>query len=308
MSQIDIPPLPKLPLGEVISLSYAWFFQKFADVLRVSWLWLVLCAVMIGALNWVQWTWMAAAFAEAAKAQAHGLRPQIAPPSGLGWLSTLTYLIMTFATASIAVAWHRRIILDERPGLSGGNIVTSALWRYAGVGIVLGVICFLPIVFAAVPFTFVVSAVQGVAGQQLNGAAIVAIVLFVIVCYPAALAVVLRLSVLLPAQAVGDTALGFRQAWRRTRGNIWRMFWGLVACCLPPLIVLEIISAIVMAAIGFSRFVPASGQFAVPAVGFTIMSTLMFVLSLLIVPIYIGFLSHSYRHFFQGGIEVDELI
>jgi len=34
----------------------------------------------------------------------------------------------------------------------------------------------------------------------------------------------------------------------------------------------------------------------------------MFVLSLLIVPIYIGFLSHSYRHFFQGGIDVDELI
>jgi len=33
----------------------------------------------------------------------------------------------------------------------------------------------------------------------------------------------------------------------------------------------------------------------------------MFVLSLLIVPIYIGFLSHSYRHFFQGGIDVDEL-
>jgi hypothetical protein len=309
MSQIDAPPLPKLPLGEAISLSYAWFFQKFADVLRISWLWLVLCGLVIGALNWVQWSWMAAAIAEAAKSHAQGGRPHIMPPSGFGSLSTLTYLIMTIGTASIAVAWHRRIILEEQPGPSGGNIVTSALWRYVGIGIVLGVICLLPTVIFAVPFIFVVGpTVQGAMGQQPNGTAILAIFLIVFVCFIVALAIMLRLSVLLPARAVGDTALSFRQAWSRTRGNIWRMFWGLVACCLPPLIALEIVSAIVMAAIGFPKAMPADGQFAIPALGMTIMGTLMFLLSLLIVPIYIGFLSHSYRHFFQGGIDVDELI
>jgi hypothetical protein len=33
------------------------------------------------------------------------------------------------------------------------------------------------------------------------------------------------------------------------------------------------------------------------------MSTIFFVVYLLIVPIGIGFLSHAYRHFFQGGLE-----
>ena len=59
MSDADTaPPLPKLPLGEVISLSYAWFFQKFPDVLRISWLWLVICAALVGVSSWMQWTWM----------------------------------------------------------------------------------------------------------------------------------------------------------------------------------------------------------------------------------------------------------
>jgi hypothetical protein len=44
----------------------------------------------------------------------------------------------------------------------------------------------------------------------------------------------------------------------------------------------------------------------VPALGLTIMSTFMFVITLLIVPIYIGFLSQCYRHFFQGGIKAGE--
>jgi len=50
------------------------------------------------------------------------------------------------------------------------------------------------------------------------------------------------------------------------------MFWGLVTCCLPPLIVLEIFSAIVMAAIGFPKAMPAGGQFAVPVLGMTIVA------------------------------------
>ncbi len=60
MSDIDIaPPLPKLPLAEAISLSYAWFFQKFPDLLRISWLWLLICAALVGVSSWMQWTWMA---------------------------------------------------------------------------------------------------------------------------------------------------------------------------------------------------------------------------------------------------------
>jgi hypothetical protein len=301
MSEIAVQSLPKLPLRGAISLAYAWFFQKFADVLRVSWLWLVLGGVLMGGVNWLQWSWMAAAIADAANnSQAHREQPQIALPSGYGWLMLLAYLVFMLGTTSIAVAWHRRIILGEQPGLSGDNIATTALWRYVGICVVFGLMCYLPILLASAPVLLVLGLVAP--GYQPSGVAITSAVLILLVFYIVAISIVLRLSVLLPARAVGDLALTFRQAWRRTRGNTWRMFWGLIACSLPPMIVLEIISLIVVSAIGLPKFVPGNGQVAVPALGLTIMSTFMFVITLLIVPIYIGFLSQCYRHFFQGDI------
>jgi len=302
MSQIDVPPLPKLPLGETISLSYAWFFQKFADVLRVSWLWLMLCIVLFGIENWLHWSWLTAAFAHASKGATHFQAPAL--PLGLGFLMMLAWLAMMFGTTSVAVAWHRRILLNEQPGLSGRNVASRALWRYIGIGIAITLITILPIAIVMFPTMFLLAPAQG----SQPDAAFFLMIPIIFVIYIAALAIMLRLSVLLPARAIGDTALTFGQAWRRTRGNTWRMFWGLLACSIPPLIVLEIISAVVWAAIGTSKLVSTDGQMPVPPFGLIMMSAIMFVLSLLIVPIYIGFLSHSYRHFFQGGIDVDELI
>ncbi len=56
----------------------------------------------------------------------------------------LHILVFTFAGVSIAVAWHRRIILGEQPGFSGSNVATKSLWRYDGVGFAIGLIAFLP--------------------------------------------------------------------------------------------------------------------------------------------------------------------
>jgi hypothetical protein len=310
MSQIAIPALPKLPLGESISLSYAWFFRKFADVLRISWLWLVLSAILIGAGSWLQWTAMAHAFANAAKGTIRPAQLQMPSPLSVVLLLGLAYLVMMFGTTSIAVAWHRRTILGEQPGLSGGNIVTKPLWRYIGVGIAIALITFLPIAVILVPTALILGpATHGTSGNQPSGIAIALIVLIVFALYITALAIMLRLSVLLPARATGDLTLTFRQAWRRTRGNTWRMFWGLIACSVPPAIAMQIIFVVVMAAIGISKVlptVPTDGAVTIPALGLAIMNMTFFVLYLLIVPLYIGFLSHSYRHFFQGSIVATE--
>jgi hypothetical protein len=304
MSQTGIPPFPKLPLGETISLSYAWFFQKFADVLRIAWLWLLLCAVVIAATSWLQWTWFASIMAGAPEGTTQFIQPQMAHPFGFVVLTTLVYIVVTLGTVSIAVAWHRRIILDEQPGLSGGNIVTSPLWHYIGIGVLLGLLFVLPFVIILLPFAIILGVQSaGTPGHPPSGIAFLVIPLALIL-YTAGIAVMLRLIVLLPARAIGDLTLTFRQAWRRTGGNIWRMFWGLVACTLPPLIVLEILFHVVMAAIGFSVTPIASSDdsLTIPVLGLTIMNTTLFVLYVLIVPIYIGFLSHAYRHFFQDRI------
>jgi hypothetical protein len=304
MSQIEVLPLAKLPLGETISLSYAWFFQKFADVLRISWLWLTLGAALFGLASWLQLTWMASSVANAQRGATH---LEVAPASGFGWTMALAWLVMMFGTTSIAVAWHRRILLDEQPGLSGANLVSTALWRYIGIGIAIMLITFLPLLVIFVPAALVLglnghSAVP----NQSNGLVFALIFLAIFALYVTALSFMLRLSLLLPARATGDLALTFRQAWHRTRGNTWRMFWGLLACSVPPLVALQIISAVVMAAVGAPKLAPTSEQIIVPALGLTVMSAVMFMISLLIVPIYIGFLSHCYRHFFQDGIAAEQ--
>jgi hypothetical protein len=113
----------------------------------------------------------------------------------------------------------------------------------------------------------------------------------------------LRLGLVLPARAIGDLGLTFREAWDRTRGNTWRLFWGTVACMLPPMILLEVVSLIVFSAIGH-HVRPGQPLDSSIALSTAIMSATFFVAYLLIVPIGIGFLSHSYRHFFQGGLEI----
>src|ERR1700675_1808838 len=56
----------------------------------------------------------------------------------------------------------------------------------------------------------------------------------------AGLAVTLRLSLLLPARAVGDLDLTFKETWKRTSGNTWRIFWGIPACTIPPILALQL--------------------------------------------------------------------
>ena len=55
-------------------------------------------------------------------------------------------LLYMLAGVSIAVAWHRRIILGEQPRLSGSNIGAGSFWRYAGVGIAILLLAFAPMV------------------------------------------------------------------------------------------------------------------------------------------------------------------
>lgn len=305
MSQIDVPPLPKLPLGATISLAYAWFFEKFTDILRISWLWLVLFAIAAAAVGWLQWNWFATSLAAITKDRAHYVPFQPSLPASFFWLSIVLYIVTTLGTVSIAVAWHRRIILDELPGLSGGNVASAPLWRYIGTGFVLALVFVLPYALVLLPGALLLGGPSLVTPGQPPNSAFFLLIPLVFIFYVACLAVVLRLIVLLPARAVGDTDLTFGQAWHRTRGNIWRMFWGLVACVVPPIILLQIIFAVIMAMVGMPKFAPAAlsdGSVGVPVVTLTIMNTLLFVLNTLIAPIYIGFLSHSYRHFFQGGI------
>ena len=139
------------------------------------------------------------------------------------------------------------------------------------------------------------------------GVAAIAIPLF-LAAYVAAIAIALRLSMLLPARAAGDIELSFARSWRRARGNCWRIFWGVLICTGAPLIVAEMV-LLPMGTPNPATLV-AAGPDAVPAffasrdfaVHMTAISALLTAFYLLTLPIGIGFLSLAYRYFFGDAI------
>jgi hypothetical protein len=286
-------PYPKLPFWDAVSLAYSSYFQHFVDALRASWLWLIVVAALTAVASWWQWSWMATAIAN----MKPGAPPQL-PSSEMHVLLNLDNVLLLLAGVSIAVAWHRLMILHERPGLSGGNVATKNLWRYVAVGLALILIIFLPALAVMVPaFSLLLPRTPG--APPPSGFFLLIPVIFVI--YAVGLASALRLTLLLPAQAIGDSGLTFRQTWNRTRGNTWRLFWGVVLTTAPPLLIAQIVFVL---GIGPPRPNLIEGEDF--AARMTAASTVGVIYYLLIVPIGIGFLSHAYRHFFQAPLELAE--
>jgi GYF domain 2 len=124
----------KLPLWNTIRLSYSSYFRNFLDVLRISWLWLAAA----GILSWLQFSWIAEVIAAVKQGMAasKAVEPTV--------VQHLVAPVILFATVSIAVAWHRRLILEEHPGLSGSNVATRSLWRYVWIGLAIGLVVIVP--------------------------------------------------------------------------------------------------------------------------------------------------------------------
>ena len=286
MSHVEAElPLPKLPLREAISLSYAWFFQKFTDILRISWLWIVICTVFAGLLSWIQAAWLPSLLADDQPTGASELEQ----PLSRALVDSGVDILLAIATVSIAVAWHRRIILDERPRLSGANLLTRPTWRYLGILILFGLVTAIPVLTMLI----VVSP---------TSTAVLPAAVIMLVWYVVAIAVFLRLSPLLPACAIGDQTVTFRETWRRTQGNVLRLFGGLLACVLPMTILVQIVMAVVMTALWSPNSALANAAEIPLGVGLTLMAAGTFAGYLLTIPIGVGFLSHCYRHFFRGEL------
>ena len=273
--------VPKLPLWNTICGAYSTWFSNPLDVLRISWLWLLLAAL----INWAQWTSTGGIIADAV----HGAQPHV--PIGISLLLDLGNLFLVLGFSSVAVAWHRRIILDERPRLSGANVFTRNLWCYLGAGILITLTAWIPMLLLFL-IVFVFSIFLKASGVQ-GSLGVVTLIPVAVLFYLVSIAVVLRLSVLLPARATGDFGRTFKEAWRRTRGNTWRIFWGMLACTLPMLLILAIL---VFMVIGFPTAQSlADGSFNARVAA---ANPILFICYLLMLPVGIGFLSLSYLHFF----------
>jgi hypothetical protein len=256
-------------------------------VLRISWLWLLLVAALLGGGGWLQWSWIVEAISEIQRGAPRG-----APHMPLGIMLPVFagYIVMMFAWPSIAVAWHRLIIIGESPRLSGSNLATGNLWRFIGVYLAIALAAFVPALIVA--FAVIIGVQQLGSGApgflKLIGA------MCGIVAYVMAIWILFRRIILLPARAIGDVTLTFKEAWKRTRGNVWRLFWGSMACTVVPVIPIYLVMLL-----GGGGFTPAE-NFSSAVFARTMVSTTIYIVyCLLMFPIFVGFLSHAYQHFFE---------
>jgi hypothetical protein len=156
------------------------------------------------------------------------------------------------------------------------------------VGLAIGLIVILPASVVIVP-TFLL--LSPAATGKAQGFLMVIPVMFLLAVV--AYATVLRLSLLLPARAVGDLGLTFKETWIRTRGNTWRIFWGIVVCAILPVLAAQVVF---FSLVGFGPGMSVNEAF----VGrMAVATTILSFYHLLILPIGIGFLSLSYWHFFS---------
>jgi hypothetical protein len=287
-------PQAKLPLRDTISLSYSTYFHHFIDALRASWLWMAVVATITGVASWRQWSWFGTVMAEVKPGALPLAMNHMPYPPGIAALAGLDDILLGLAGVSIAVAWHRLLILGEHPSFSGSNVATRDLWRYIGIGLAIVLIVMLPIMTIVFPAFYFILPLQHAAPGSPPAALFLLIPLF-FVLYFVGIAVILRLILLLPARAAGDLSLTFRQTWDRTRGNTWRLFWGLVATTVPPFLLAEIAFVLIGGLPNPAMF--AGKDF---ATRMTATSTIFVVYYLLMLPVGIGFLSHAYRHFVRA--------
>jgi hypothetical protein len=265
-------PVSKLPLWQTIQLSYASYLEHFGDGLRIAALWLPPVAILAAIGGFMQAVLLAELSANP--------RPQIdaSQPMHLLMLGYALNFLLSVAAISSAVAWHRLLVLKEQPTLSSGrNIATRAFWRYIGVALLLALLAAIPPAIVLVPMAML-DLLPAAGSAPPVEIAVIAL------AYMVSIALILRLSLLLPARATGNLALSLKGAWQRTRGNLWRLFFGIVACALPPFLLVKII----FIALTIVPFGDGLYQWAAA-------STVALCCWLLLWPIWIGFLSHAYR-------------
>lgn len=190
-------PTPRqLPAGACISHAINSVRNNIGYAFRISWPWyLVLAAVNIG-------IFALTSFAVTGGIDVH--------PGYYVPIIIITAIITILAFASIAVNWHRYILLDRVP--VGAEIfrLDGLVWRYVGnvwlIGLIVGAVFmvgFLPLVLLA----------------SLSDAGGVVAFIFGIAGFIAATIAIYRLSVKLPAIAIGRRDFAIRDAWAATRDN-----------------------------------------------------------------------------------------
>ncbi|HKX08955.1 MAG TPA: hypothetical protein VJN67_12220 [Stellaceae bacterium] len=144
------------------------------------------------------------------------------PPPLFVLFGFVALLLQALCYNGFMVSWYRHI-LKASENVESGRGYWAAFWRLLGYYalFIVGFFVFIVILSFVGGVVFAVSGVIGGAGRLpgihavLVGAISIAGAFFACLCF-------MRMSLVFPAAAYGRS-LGFRLAWRRMRGNTWRL-------------------------------------------------------------------------------------
>lgn len=216
--------MDSLPLGQTVQTSYETVRDALPELARAAALWLVLLLLLQAILR------LLSGLGEApvtAVTEADGGRM-------IGFAIELVGTLV--AIAAVAVAWHRWILCREPIG-EGTAPLDAAVFRYIVMTVAIALTVGLPI-------GAVLALLAGVGGegQALRLLAIPVVVL-------GALAWV-RLNLVLPAAAVGDSSMTLRRSWERTKGHAFTLLLGIVLTSVPTALVALIVAVILGSLVG----------------------------------------------------------
>jgi hypothetical protein len=188
--------LPKIPILRLVRHAYLDLLGNWRGLVEIGGLWLI-----------APWVLHAV----------DGLLPAL-----------LGDLALTAGIAAIAVAWHRRILLQEALPKRFAPL-NAWVGRYLGYSVLVVMLAAAPSLVLAL---LIARTMGGEAGGE-QGPGFLPLLLVTLAAF-ASLMVAIRLQLVFPAAAIDERGETLRTSWRATRGNGWRLLAGVLLVSLPP--------------------------------------------------------------------------
>ncbi len=262
----------KLPVFELVGQAYRTVWQNLGPLLQMAWFPLAILAVG----HFVAIMLIGQALIDAPEGEPPPMSPLMAATQ-LG-LAVIDMVI----GASIAVVWHRFVLLDEQPAAGPNLRLDGRVWSYLGYGFLMG----LGFVAAIAVPVALQAVVLNAMGHNFSGQGLLPLVPVALFMFFAGLYVLIRLTPFFPGKALGH-AVTMADVWAKTHGNFWRLFGGGLLTALPPGLAVGSIAAI------SSAWALSGGVFAI-----AIVEAVFGPLQALLTVFGVGFLSLAYRHFY----------
>ena len=204
MTNTNVPNTYKLPVWKTIIDSYRITLSNLPALMRISWPWLIVLIIGIAVLNWGLWP-----LEQAARKADKGYS---------SILFILTGLVSACIGSAIAVPWHRYVLLNEKSdgtsiALHNKHVLRYFLWVAAMLAVFFMPV--LAITGTTAPTNATDNDVEFILGLVLS--------LAVSAWWIAWMFVSPRLSLILPAIALGQSNVTLAGAWNATHKNTWRL-------------------------------------------------------------------------------------